>query len=327
MSSQNLWQLLKAHPLALAASIGLHLVLIVLLSISLMTSEVHRPASVVKQTIKAEVVDAAQVDAEIEKLKQAELKKQRDAQAQQKQIEREKEKLRKQLEQEKQRLAKLKQEQEQRELKDRKLKEQQEQKARKQQERETEKKRLAALEQKRKQEAESKKRAEEQRKRAEQEQQRKAEEARLKAQEEHRKAEERRKAEEERQQRLAAEAEQRRKAEEAELKIRMEEEERRVAAHNDMLNSLRAKYVRLIEQQVERNWLRPPGIKASQSCEVNVRQTALGDVISVNLQECSNDVAFRNSIERAVWKASPLPPPPNPEVFDNEIRFTFRPQT
>jgi colicin import membrane protein len=324
MSSQNLWQLLKAHPLALAASIGLHLVLIVLLSISLISSEVHHPASVQQNTIKAEVVDAAQVDAEIEKLKQAELQKQRDAQAQQQRIKREKEKLRKQLEDEKQRLAKLKQEQ--RELKERKLKEQQEQKARKQQE-EAEKKRLAALEQKRKQEAERQKRAEEERKRAEQEQQRKAEEAKQKAEEERRKAEELRKAEEEKQKRLAAEAEKRRVAEEAELKLRMEEEERRVAAHNDKLKSLRTQYVKLIEQKVERNWLRPPSIQAGQSCEVFVRQTALGDVISVNVQACSSDVAFRNSIERAVWKASPLPPPPNPEVFDNEIRFTFRPQT
>jgi colicin import membrane protein len=314
MSSQNLWQLLKAHPLALAASIALHLVLIVLLSISLISSEVHRPASVVQNTIKAEVVDSSQVDAEIEKLKQAELQKQRDALAQQQQIQREKEKLRKQLEDEKNRLAKLKQEQQ--ELKQRKLKEQQEAK-----------KRLAAQELKLKQEAERKKREEEQRKLAEKEKQRKAEEARVKAEEERRKAEELRKAEEERQKRLAAEAEQRRQAEAAELKQRMEEEERRVAAHNDMLKSLQARYVKLIEQKVESNWLRPPGVQASQSCEVYVRQTTLGDVISVNLQACSGDVAFRNSIERAVWKASPLPPPPNPEVFDNEIRFTFRPQT
>jgi colicin import membrane protein len=325
MPSQNLWQLLKAHPLALVASIGLHLVLIVLLSISLINSEVHRPASVKQNTIKAEVVDAAQVDAEIDKLKQAELQKQRDALAQQKRIENEKEKLRKQLEDEKNRLAKLKQEQ--RELKERKLKEQQEQKARKLKEQAAEKKRLAALEQKRKDDVERQKRAEEERKRAEQEQQRKAEEAMQKAEEDRRKAEELRKAEEEKQKRLAAEAEKRRVAEEAELKLRMEEEERRVAAHNDMLKSLRTQYVKLIEQKVERNWLRPPSIQAGQSCEVYVRQTALGDVISVNVQACSSDVAFRNSIERAVWKASPLPPPPNPEVFDNEIRFTFRPQT
>jgi colicin import membrane protein len=321
MSSQSFWQLLKTHPLAFAASIGLHLLLIILLSFSLISSEVHTPASVDKPTIKAVVVDATQVDAEIEKLKQAELKKQRDALAQQQQIQREKEKLRKQLEDEKNRLANLKRERQ--ELKQRKQKEQQE-----------EKKRLAALEQQRKQEAESKKRAEAERKRAEQEQQRKAEEAKQKAEEakqkaeeERRKAEEARKAEEQRQQRLAAEAEQRRKAEEAELKLRLAEEERRVAAHNDMLKSLRTQYVKLIEQQVERNWLRPPSIKAGQSCEVFVKQTALGDVISVSVQACSSDVAFRNSIERAVWKASPLPPPPNPEVFDKEIRFTFRPQT
>ncbi|MGB5642613.1 MAG: cell envelope integrity protein TolA, partial [Gammaproteobacteria bacterium] len=140
-------------------------------------------------------------------------------------------------------------------------------------------------------------------------------------------AERQRKQEEARQKRLAEEAEKRRVAEEAELQRRLVEEERRVAEHNRMLNSLRLQYVKLIEQKVESKWLRPTALNSSQSCEVVVRQTALGDVISVNLNECSTDVAFKNSIERAVWAASPLPPPPNPEVFDNEIHFTFRPRS
>jgi hypothetical protein len=31
-------------------------------------------------------------------------------------------------------------------------------------------------------------------------------------------------------------------------------------------------------------------------------------------------------VERAVRKASPLPLPPNPDVFDREIYFTFKPR-
>ena len=51
-----------------------------------------------------------------------------------------------------------------------------------------------------------------------------------------------------------------------------------------------------------------------------------GDVIDVKLQSCANDNAFQRSVERAVRKASPLPLPPNPDVFDREIYFTFKPR-
>ena len=61
--------------------------------------------------------------------------------------------------------------------------------------------------------------------------------------------------------------------------------------------------------------------------EVIVTQTSLGDVIDVILKKCVDDLAFQRSIERAVRKASPLPPPPNPEVFDREIHFTFKPRS
>ena len=122
-------------------------------------------------------------------------------------------------------------------------------------------------------------------------------------------------------------AEKRRKIEEADLQRRMEEEERRLAKHNDMLASLRDQYVRLIEQKVERNWLRPTGVSSDFKCEVFVTQSPLGDVINVRLGVCASDIVFRNSIERAVRKSSPLPSPSNPEVFDREIRFVFKPSS
>ena len=124
----------------------------------------------------------------------------------------------------------------------------------------------------------------------------------------------------------------RRKAEAAELQRKLAEEERLEAEarqakeNNAKLQSLRSQYVRLIEQKVERNWLRPATSTSGMSCEVVVTQTSLGDVVDVSLKKCVNDLAFQRSIERAVRKASPLPPPPSPEVFDREIHFTFKPR-
>ena len=51
-------------------------------------------------------------------------------------------------------------------------------------------------------------------------------------------------------------------------------------------------------------------------------------VEAVNIQNCNLDDsekarAFKNSIERAVYKASPLPSSPDDAVFDREILFYF----
>jgi colicin import membrane protein len=333
MASSSLFsimrQAIKRHPRALVASVALHVVLLGLLSLSLTSSEIPDQSRPQADTVKAVLVDAKKVDDELKQRKQAEENKVQQALAQQKKAEEEK-KRKAALKQEeskrkKQAEIKRKQEAEKKRLAEAQRKKKQETEAKRKQEQ----KRLAALElEKKHKEEEARKKqlaveAEQKRLADEAEKKRLADEAekkRLAAE-----AERKRKEEEARQKRLAEEAEIRRVAEEAELKRRLAEEEQRVAEHNSKLNSLRLQYVKLIVQKVESKWLRPTTVSANQSCEVHVKQTALGDVISVNLQECSSDVAFKNSIERAVWAASPLPPPPNPEVFDNEIRFTFRP--
>jgi colicin import membrane protein len=70
--------------------------------------------------------------------------------------------------------------------------------------------------------------------------------------------------------------------------------------------------------------LRPASTNEEQSCEVIVRQTMTGDVLDVQLQACTSDNAFQRSVERAVHKASPLPLPPDPELFDRIISFKFK---
>ena len=287
MNTTGLWHDLKGHPLILAAVIAFHFVLIIMLSINLTSSKVPEVSAPINKTIKAVVVDGNKIDAEVEKLKQAEEKKKQQVLAQQNKIKDETEKAKKQLEAEKKRLADLKKTQA------------------------DEKKRTAELEKEKKAVAEKK---------------------RIEVEKEKKQAESKRLADlaEKRKQEEAAELK-RRQEETAELNRRLEEEERREAEarqqarHNEMLSSLRAQYVKLIEQKVERNWLRPVTSTTEMSCEVIVTQTSLGDVMSVGLQKCTNDLAFQRSIERAVRKASPLPPPPNPEVFDREIHFTFRP--
>jgi colicin import membrane protein len=43
------------------------------------------------------------------------------------------------------------------------------------------------------------------------------------------------------------------------------------------------------------------------------------------VRSCNGDEAVRQSIEDAVLRASPLPAPPDPALFERELLLRFRP--
>jgi colicin import membrane protein len=47
--------------------------------------------------------------------------------------------------------------------------------------------------------------------------------------------------------------------------------------------------------------------------------------MSASVAACNGDDAVRRSIERAVLEASPLPKPPDPSLFERNLRVNFRP--
>lgn len=79
----------------------------------------------------------------------------------------------------------------------------------------------------------------------------------------------------------------------------------------------------LIDRKVTQNWNRPSSVTKRLSCKVRVSLVPSGDVMSVSVVKSSGDPLFDNSVERAIYKASPLPVPKNPEVFEQFRRFTF----
>ena len=85
------------------------------------------------------------------------------------------------------------------------------------------------------------------------------------------------------------------------------------------------RYVALIAEKVRRNCVKPSCTVSGNCCKFLVHQIPGGDVIDVKVTACSGSVACRNSVERAVFRASPLPTPATKEVFDREIVFTFKP--
>jgi colicin import membrane protein len=141
-----------------------------------------------------------------------------------------------------------------------------------------------------------------------------------------RKAAEKKRAEEAAAAKKAAE-EKARAASEAELRRRLEAEERGNALRNsDQANRWHASIV----AKIERAWIKPGSARPGVTCIVSVSQvlgTQGGEVTGVRVVSCSiEDAALRQSVENAVLAASPLPPPPDPALFERNLELTFAPQ-
>jgi colicin import membrane protein len=126
-----------------------------------------------------------------------------------------------------------------------------------------------------------------------------------------------------RKQREAAAARQRAQAEselQAQLAAEAEQNAARASGQEDQ-------YIRLIADKIERNWNKPLSAKPGLDCVVNVVQIPGGDVVDVTVGRCNGDDAVIRSIEDAVNKASPLPPPPTQAVFQRNLIVMFRPDS
>jgi colicin import membrane protein len=146
-------------------------------------------------------------------------------------------------------------------------------------------------------------------------------EAKRKQEEEQRRAEAERRKKEEAERRLAAE-------ESLKQQIAAEERARAEAARAARAASAADKYKALIRQKVSRNWNRPAGTRAGLKCVVRVRLVPGGEVLQATVVRSSGDIVFDRSVENAVYKAAPLPLPPDADLFDyfREIEFLFSPE-
>ncbi|NIM70439.1 MAG: hypothetical protein GTN86_06125 [Xanthomonadales bacterium] len=138
-------------------------------------------------------------------------------------------------------------------------------------------------------------------------------------------AERQRKLEEERLKQLEArhQAEaQARQQEQAEAQARQQEQ---AAFRAGRLASLAEQYYLAIQEQVTRNWLRPPTARPGLRCTLRVIQIPGGEVISAQVTgSCNGDEATRRSLVAAVERAGALPYRGFEDVFQREIDFVFR---
>jgi colicin import membrane protein len=293
-----MWQAIRENPRAVMYAVVMHLTLLALLIFSLdWTPKVSHPPGI-NVPIKAQLIDQRQLDAREQK-RQAEQRQAEEARRQAELAEQRKVEAQRKAEQE----AKQKVEQAAK------------------QKLEAERKRKAELEAKKKAELEAKQKAEQAAKqKAEAERKHKAEqEAKRKAE-----AERKRKAELEAKRKAAAEAEAKRRDEQA-LQSQLAAEQERMEAGR--VQGIVDQYIAYIQDRIQRSWLRPQGSAEGLSCVVQVSLIPGGDVARVQIVRGSGDPVFDRSVETAVYKASPLPLPPDAALFKHfrTLRLIFKP--
>ena len=300
---------LRRHSGSTVLSVGLHLALIAAFSVGVrFASEPLYQIATENVAIQATVVDEELIEREMARLEQQEQAEILLRQEEERQAREQAEAAQRELEEQQRQLELTRQEQERRE-----------------QEALAEQQRLVELQRER--EAEEQRRLEAQREAEEAERRRIEEEQRLARQreeEERLRREEEQRRQREEQQRLAREAEEARQRAEVEAELRRAmaaEEERRAAEEAGLLDQYRL----LIQNQIERNWIRPASAGPGLQCEVNVTQIPSGDVIDVRIGRCNGDDAVVRSIEQAVLRASPLPQPPTPSLFSRNLELIFEP--
>jgi colicin import membrane protein len=109
---------------------------------------------------------------------------------------------------------------------------------------------------------------------------------------------------------------------EAELRRQLADEEHVSAVES---GPLRDRYITLLRNRIQNAWIKPPSATAGVDCMVQVTQVPGGAVTGARVTQCNGDAAVRQSIENAVYRASPLPDPPDPALFERNITLRFRP--
>jgi colicin import membrane protein len=122
------------------------------------------------------------------------------------------------------------------------------------------------------------------------------------------------------------------KAAEEKVRLARQEELRRSLEAEERGNAMRnsdeaARWQAQIVARIARAWIKPPSAQPGISCIVSVTQVPGGEVTAVSVNSCSiDDAALRESVEAAVYRASPLPPPPDPALFERNLELTFAPK-
>lgn len=99
------------------------------------------------------------------------------------------------------------------------------------------------------------------------------------------------------------------------------EQEARAASERD---AKLAQWKTTLENHVSKYWNRPGS--GDFECDVKVQQLPDGTVVSAQVVRSCGNSALDQSVQDAVFRASPLPKPADPSIFDRNLIITFVPR-
>jgi len=109
------------------------------------------------------------------------------------------------------------------------------------------------------------------------------------------------------------------------LQQQMRKEQQRLASERaQQAQGIVDKYKALILQAISQQWVLPPTVDKKRYAELLIRVAPGGAVLDVELIRGSGDVTLDRSARAAVFKASPLPVPKEPDAFDAFRQFTLK---
>ena len=100
--------------------------------------------------------------------------------------------------------------------------------------------------------------------------------------------------------------------------------------NNGVDTSLQAKYIAAIQAAIRAQWVKPDNVPEGALCRMTIRQLPGGEVMPNSVtfgSPCQFDDAAKDSIERAVMKAEPLPYAGFEKVFNRTLDIKFQAQS
>jgi len=88
------------------------------------------------------------------------------------------------------------------------------------------------------------------------------------------------------------------------------------------------KYKQAIAARIKKFIVEPPNLQGNPEVEFEVIQLPGGEILGVKTRKASGQAGWDNAVERAILRAQPLPPPPDPAMFKDvrELHLKFRPK-
>ncbi len=99
-----------------------------------------------------------------------------------------------------------------------------------------------------------------------------------------------------------------------------------LAENKKMQHQALSHWAMAIQKKLRDNWERPEDATVGWTCTATVWMEESGEVKTIKIERCDGTGRFRDSVRSAIESSSPLPRPAISSIWQEQIRFNFKPQ-